>query len=133
MFLGLLPDRSGVLKIQTLDIPGVRRWTEISGATSFRDRNLMITDLIIGPEISLRKFNLDVSKLSEAELGVNLDGSIFDAPITLSAQVSDLNASNRLNLKAESSALSLQRISACLQSECSRHWNAGSAGAGLSG
>ena len=110
LFLGLLPDRSGVLKIQTLDIPGVRRWTEISGATSFRDRNLMITDLVIGPEISLRKFNLDVSKLSEAELGVNLDGSIFDAPITLSAQVSDLNASNRLNLKAQSSALSLQRI-----------------------
>ena len=110
LFLSLLPDRSGVLKIETLDIPGVRRWTEISGATSFRDRNLIITDLIIGPEISLRKFNLDVSKLSEAELGLSLDGSIFDAPIILSAQVSDLNASNRLNLKAESSALSLQRI-----------------------
>ena len=110
LFLSLLPDRPGVLKIETLDIPGVRRWTEISGATSFRDRNLIITDLIIGPEISLRKFNLNVSKLSEAELGLSLDGSLFDAPVSLSAQVSDLNASNRLNLKAESSALSLQRI-----------------------
>jgi autotransporter translocation and assembly factor TamB len=110
LFLSLLPDRAGVLKIQTVDIPGVRRWTEISGATSFRDRNLIITDLVIGPEISLRKFNLDVSKLSEAELGLSLDGSLFDAPIILSAQVSDLNATNRLNLKAESSALSLQRI-----------------------
>ena len=110
LFLSLLPDRPGVLKIETLDIPGVRRWTQISGATSFRDRNLIITDLVIGPEISLRKFNLDVSKLSEAELGVSLDGSIFDAPIILSGQVSDLNATNRLNLKAESSALSLQKI-----------------------
>jgi translocation-and-assembly-module (TAM) inner membrane subunit TamB-like protein len=110
LFLSLLPDRPGVLKIETLDIPGVRRWTGMSGATSFRDRNLIITDLIIGPEISLRKFNLDVSKLSEAELGLSLDGSLFDAPINLSAQVSDLNATNRLNLKAESSALSLQRI-----------------------
>ena len=110
LFLSLLPDRPGVLKIETLDIPGVRRWTQISGATSFRDRNLIVTDLVIGPEISLRKFNLDVSKLSEAELGMSLDGSIFDAPIILSAQVSDLNATNRLNLKAESSALSLQKI-----------------------
>ena len=110
LFLSLLPDRPGVLKIETLDIPGVRRWTQIAGATSFRDRNLIITDLVIGPEISLRKFNLDVSKLSEAELGLSLDGSIFDAPIVLDAQVSDLNATNRLNLKAESSALSLQKI-----------------------
>jgi TamB, inner membrane protein subunit of TAM complex len=110
LFLSLLPDRPGILKIETLDIPGVRRWTQIAGATSFRDRNLIITDLVIGPEISLRKFNLDVSKLSEAELGLSLEGSIFDAPIILSAQVSDLNATNRLNLKAESSALSLQKI-----------------------
>ena len=51
-FLSLLPDRPGVLKIQTLDIPGVRRWSDISGATTFRDRNLMLTDLAIGSEIS---------------------------------------------------------------------------------
>ena len=110
LFLSLLPDRPGVLKIETLDIPRVRRWTQIAGATSFRDRNLIIADLVIGTEISLRKFNLDVSKLSEAELGVSLDGSIFDAPVILSAHVSDLNATNRLNLNAESSALPLQKI-----------------------
>lgn len=110
LFLSLLSDHPGVLKIETLDIPGVRRWTGISGATSFRDRNLIVTDLVIGPEISLRKFNLDVSRLSEAELGLSIEGSLLDAPIILSAQVSDLNATNRINLKAESSALSLQRI-----------------------
>ncbi len=110
LFLSLLPDRPGVLKIQTLDIPGVRRWTDISGATTFRDRNLLITDLVIGSEISLHKLNLDVSKLSEAELGLSLDGTVFDAPIIVSAQVSDLNATNRLNLNAESSALSLRKI-----------------------
>jgi autotransporter translocation and assembly factor TamB len=110
LYLSLLPDRAGVLKIQTLDIPGVRRWTDISGATSYRDRNLILTDLVIGPEISLRKLNLDVSKLSEAELGLSVDGSLLDAPILLSAQVSDLNATNRLNVKAESSAVSFQRI-----------------------
>ncbi len=109
-FLSLLPDRPGVLKIQTLDIPGVRRWTDISGATTFRDRNLMLTDLAIGPEISLRKLNLDASKLDQAELGFALDGLLFDAPTTLNAHVSDLNASNRLNVKADSSGLALDRI-----------------------
>ena len=110
LFLSLLPDRPGVLKIQTLDIPGVHRWTDISAATTFRDRNLMLTDLAIGSEISLRKLNLDASKLDEAELGLSLDGSLFDAPTSLTAHVSDLNASNRLNVKADSSGLSLDRI-----------------------
>ena len=36
-------------------------------------------------------------------MGLSLDGSLLDAPIILSAQVSDLNATNQLNLKAESS------------------------------
>ena len=61
LFLSLLPDRPGILKIQTLDIPGVHRWTEVFGATTFRDRNLMITDLSdrirdLAPQIQSRRF-----------------------------------------------------------------------------
>ncbi len=106
----LLPDRPGILKIQTLDIPGVHRWTEVSGATTFRDRNLVLTDLTIGSEISLRSFNLDVSKLDDGELGLGLDGSFFDAPTTLTAQISDLNATNRLKANAESSGLIFDKL-----------------------
>jgi hypothetical protein len=110
LFLSLLPDRPGVLKIQTLDIPGVRRWTEVSGATTFRDRNLVITDFRIGPEILLRKFNLDASKLEQGRLGLGLEGTFFNAPTTVTAQVSDLNASNRLNVKADSSGLLIDNL-----------------------
>ena len=110
LFLSLLPDRPGILKIQTLDIPGVHRWTEVSGATTFRDRNLMLTDLRIGSEISLRSFNLDVSKLDDGELGLGLDGSFFDAPTTLAAHVSDLNATNRLKANVESSGLLFDKL-----------------------
>ena len=106
----LLPDRPGILKIQTLDIPGVHRWTEVSGATTFRDRNLVLTDLTIGSEISLRSFNLDVSKLDDGELGLGLDGTFFDAPTTLTAQVSDLNSTNRLKVNAASSDLVFDKL-----------------------
>ena len=105
LFLSLLPDRPGILKIQTLDIPGVHRWTDASGATTFRDRDLVITDFRIGPDILLRRFNLDASKLDRGQLGLGLDGTFFNAPTTLTAQVSDLNASNRLDVKADSSGL----------------------------
>jgi autotransporter translocation and assembly factor TamB len=109
-FLSLLPDRPGSLKIQTLDIPGVHRWTDISGHTTFRDRNLMLTDLRIGSEISLRSLNLDASKLDDAELDLGLDGTLFDAPTTITAKISDLNGANRLNVKAESSGLSFDKV-----------------------
>ncbi len=108
--LSLLPDRPGILKIQTLDIPGVHRWTEISGATTFRDRNLTIADLRIGSEISLDKFNLDASKLDDGELGLGLSGTFFSAPTTITARVSDLNATNRLDVKADSSGLRFDQV-----------------------
>ena len=66
----------------------------------------MLTDLRIGPEISLRKFNLDASKLNEAEIGLALDGEFFTAPTTITARVTDLNATNRLNVRAQSSGWS---------------------------
>ena len=110
LFLSLLPDRPGDLKIQTLDIPGVHRWTEVSGATTFRDRNLMITDLRIGSEIALDKFNLDASKLDDRELGLGLSGTLFNAPTAITARVSDLNATNRLDVRAESSGLRFDQV-----------------------
>jgi len=96
-YFSLLPDKPGVLKIQTLDIPGVRRWTDVAAATTFRDRNLLLTDLFVGQEIALREFNLDLTQLEKNELKVGLDGAFFDAPVKLDATVTDLNQSNRLD------------------------------------
>ncbi len=94
--LRLLPDRPGALKIRTLDIPGVRRWTDLSASTTFRDRNLRLTDLRVGREIALRVFNLDLTDLGNNELRIGLDGTFFDAPIEAAATVTDLNRSNHL-------------------------------------
>lgn len=111
LYFTLLPDRPGVFKIQTLDIPGVRRWEGIAGNTTFRDRNLLLTDLVIGPEIALRKFNLDASKLGEAELGLALDGTFFGGATTLQASIADLNATNRMNVTADIVGISFTSVS----------------------
>ncbi len=99
-YFSLLPDRPGILKIQTLDIPGVRRWTNIAAETTFRERNLRLTRLVIGPEIALTEFNLDASRLDENELRVGLDGTFFHAPTKISAHLSDLNKTNQLTVQA---------------------------------
>jgi len=105
LFFNLLPDRPGALKIQALDIPGVRRWTDIAAATTCRGRNLALTDLFVGREIALRKFNLDMTRLVDAELGVALDGTFFGAPVKAAALVTGLNAANHLKAQAAVSGL----------------------------
>jgi hypothetical protein len=100
-YFSLLPDRPGALKIHTLDIPGVRRWTDIDAATTFRERNLKLTDLFVGSEIALREFNLDLTRLEEDELKMGLDGTFFEAPVQASAVVTDLNKSNHLRIQAK--------------------------------
>ncbi len=100
LWFTLLPDRPGVLRVGKLEIPGVRTWTDISGATTFRDRNLVLSDLNAGAEIRLARFNLDASQLDDAKLGIGLEGSLFGAETALAASVSDLNATNHLAVKA---------------------------------
>jgi TamB, inner membrane protein subunit of TAM complex len=106
----LLPDKPGVLKVQTLDIPGVRKWTDISGNTTFRDRNLLLTDFHIGREIRLARFNLDASKLDEQQMGIGLEGALFEAPISLDVKIADLNATNDLTAKLSLESLEFQRV-----------------------
>jgi hypothetical protein len=110
LYFSLLPDRPGVLKVQTLDIPGVRRWTDIAAATTFRERNLKLTDLFIGREIALREFNLDLTQLEKNELKVGLDGTFFDAPVKLSVAVTDLNQSNHLQVQVNVESLNFDPV-----------------------
>ncbi len=111
LYFTLLPDQPGVFKIAILDIPGVRRWENIAGNTTFRDRNLLLTDLTIGPEIALRKFNLDASKLGEAELGVALDGTFFGGETKLELHIADLNATNQMTAAIDIGGISFQAVS----------------------
>lgn len=106
----LLPDRSGSLKIQTLDIPGVRRWTDIAASTTYEDRNLILSDLFVGQEIALRKLNLDLTELEKNRLGLALNGSFFDAPLEITGEVTDLNASNHLKVKMTASGLNFESV-----------------------
>lgn len=106
----LLPDRPGVLNIQILEIPEVHQWKDISGVTTFKDRNLVLTNLILDPQIELKRFNLDASRLDSSELGIGLDGVFFQAPVSLACRVTDLNRANHLDVRAECSGFSFETL-----------------------
>ncbi len=106
----LLPDQPGKLVVAKLEVPGVRTWNEISAKTSFADRNLVLTDLSLSPEVRIDRLNLDASELGEAVLGASVEGTAFDAKFALDLHVEDLNASNDLTLEAKVGGLVLGKI-----------------------
>lgn len=107
----LLPDKAGILKIEMLDIPGVHRWSSIDAQTSYQNRNLILSQFIIGEEIALRELQLNMSEIDAGKIQVAMDGRVFDGSISLVARVEDLNASNQLDLKLRLSDLALERVS----------------------
>ncbi|MGC1480483.1 MAG: translocation/assembly module TamB domain-containing protein, partial [Chthoniobacterales bacterium] len=106
----LLPDEPGQLEVAKLDVPNLRTWNELSAKTSFDDRNLVLTDLSLSPEVHVSRLNLDASALEESELGVGLTATAFDSSIAVALHVSDLNASNDLTLEAKISDLSFDKV-----------------------
>ena len=110
LFFSRLPDRPGELRVAELAIPGVRRWEDIFGRTTYRDRNLQLTDLRVGSAIALERLTLDASRLDEQELRLALEGEIFGAWVALDAHVADLNATNRLTVWLDGAGLDLARI-----------------------
>ena len=106
--LNLDPAKPGTLRIRTLNIPGVRRWDGIAAGATFSDRNLVLSDFMLGPEIALKRLSLDASKLAADELAFGIEGVFFRAPASLAGKVTDLNGINRLTLRAEAAVPSLQ-------------------------
>lgn len=111
MAFNFAPEKTGTLKIRTLHLPGVRHWSDLAAGVTFTGRNLVLNDLALGPEILLRRCNLDVSQLGSNEVSMGLEGVSFGAPLSLAAKVTDLNDMSRLHVRAESSRLRLDALS----------------------
>ncbi len=92
----------------------MRRWTDISAETTFRDRNLFLKNLVVGPEIAVDVLNLDASRLDENQLGLGFEGTLFQGRTKLAAKVDDLNDTNKLALRLDVTGLSLHVLSAYL-------------------
>ena len=87
--LELDPDRSGELRLGELRIPGGPDLTNVSATTSFRDRDLRLTDVNLAPEIHLRLLEINASKLEQQILDAAIDADRLlggNANITLGIQ-----------------------------------------------
>lgn len=109
-YLSLDPEKPGALAIRRLSIPRVAKGSDIAARATFRDRSLVLNDLSLGPEMTLKWVNVDMSKLDGNEVALGLDGMLFGAATSLSLKVTDLNHSNHLDVHAVMASADLDAV-----------------------
>jgi hypothetical protein len=105
------PQSEGWLRAQTIQLPGIHTWSDVSAAATYANRNLIIKKLDLGPELQVRELSLDMSKLSNDVLEFSVDATLFGGPATVSGKITDLNEANVLTLSAISKDNSLAQAS----------------------
>lgn len=104
--LTLFPDRPGALGIEKLQFPNGRVINNIAAATSYKDRNLLLTDLEIAPEIKVQKLNLDLSRIEQGKADLEMRASLFKGYANLSAMLVH-NAQDSIDAKLSATDISL--------------------------
>src|SRR6184192_3705254 len=67
--LDLNPRAPGELRIGRLQLPPGENWSDISGQTSYTNKNLILRDLALSDQEQIRFLNIDASRIDSKTLG----------------------------------------------------------------
>jgi hypothetical protein len=98
LFLTLDPVHPGALDVGLLQVPKVRTWQNLHAASTYADRDMILSGLEIDPQIILQKLELDASQRA---LGVNrldLEGTVFGGTAQFSLLVRELPGKHKNNV-----------------------------------
>src|SRR5205823_2089659 len=101
--LDLKPRAPGELRIGRLQLPPGENWSDISGQTSYTNKNFILRDLALSDQEQIRLLNIDGSGIDSKALAIDLNGIIGGGQLSVSTALheagSSLNA--KVNLTAE--------------------------------
>ena len=90
--------------------PACRTCTTFPARTSYRNRDLVISDLTLAPEIHLRTLGIDGSRLEQQLLAISLDADLFKGHAGLTANLKGIGTPPDASVKLDVSGLSLGSV-----------------------
>ena len=108
--LDLDPERSGEFRVGELRIPGGPDVTDVHGATSYRQRDLQLTDLMLAPDLYFRSLNIDGSKLERQLLGVSFDADLFKGRASAEIHTRGIGKPPEASVQIDVAGLSLPSV-----------------------
>ena len=79
--LELDPKNPGMLRATTLQLPTADAWRNISAKTSYTNKNLVLSGVILDQENQIRLFALDASHIAARSLEMVVDASLAGGTI----------------------------------------------------
>lgn len=77
------PAQTGFLRITRLQVPGVPVWENLSATTSYVNRNVLIKDLALAPEIMVDELNFDASQRAQKRGKLAVAAHLFGGQLAL--------------------------------------------------
>ncbi|MBA3273063.1 MAG: translocation/assembly module TamB domain-containing protein [Chthoniobacterales bacterium] len=111
LFLELLPDRAGELRIRKLQIASGRSWTDVTAQTSYENRNLYLRNLVLDDQTRFAEVNVDASKIGQNKLDVAVKGTVAGGNVETSVSLGEKDgaAQTDINLNVENTSVDAVR------------------------
>jgi len=93
------PKNAGVLKAATLQLPTADGWRNISAKTSYTNKNLVLSGVVLDQENQIRLFAFDASHIAARSLEVVLDASLAGGTIAGSLALKETAQSVTMKLR----------------------------------
>src|SRR5437588_1865488 len=91
--LDLNPRVPGALSVTLLQLPTGEAWTRVTGTTSYKNRNLILRDVILNEQTCFSLINVDASHIRQHMMALRLIGTLDGAPIDLQASLAEQDRS----------------------------------------
>ncbi len=104
------PKNPGELRIATLQIPNAHAWTKIAARTSYTNKNLILSGLVLDDENQFRLVAFDASHIASRSLEVVLDASLAGGTVAGSAALSETARSLDVKLRVVAEKVSLDTL-----------------------
>ncbi len=109
--LTLLPEQTGIFSVDRIVIPGYRTFTDWRANTSYENRNFILKNLSIAPDLTVDRLQIDGAGVAAGDLNTRLSAKAFDGYLEATFAIANLGHSNDLNATLNSEAVDLEKLS----------------------
>ncbi len=99
----LNPRVESTLEASLLQLPSGEAWKGITGRTSYRNRDLILRDVVLNKQTRINSLNVDASRMAARVLTLKLDAILDGAPVlaeaTMAEEARSLRVSSHLTTK----------------------------------
>ncbi|MEY2563678.1 MAG: translocation and assembly module TamB [Verrucomicrobiota bacterium] len=109
--LDLDPKKPGEVHLATLQIPNAPAWENVAARTSYTNKNLILSGLVLDPENQFRLIAIDASRIKTKSIEMVLDATLAHGTVAGSAALSETahSLNTKLRLVAENVSLDTLR------------------------